>query len=291
MSLFNLHSDTLTSHIKSWLQEDIGTGDVSALVTIPETHQSKGIIHAKQDGVIAGLPLIAMIFNIIDPQMQIQLLIPEGEHVSKGTTIAEINGNTRNILSGERLVLNLLQRLSGIASKTKQFATIIEDLDSNIADTRKTTPGLRVLEKYAVRIGGGVNHRVGLYDAVMIKDNHIKAAGGITAAVSNARKSIPHTMKIEVEVESLQEVTEALSAGADIIMLDNMHAEHMVQAVHQIREVNHNITIEASGGINLQSIRSVAETGVDIISIGGLTNGVQTIDISLDLYQKKGEEV
>jgi nicotinate-nucleotide pyrophosphorylase (carboxylating) len=204
--------------------------------------------------------------------------------VEKGQQIAEVEGSVRSILSGERLALNLLQRLSGIATRTNQYVQAIAGTKARVVDTRKTTPGLRLLEKYAVRVGGGHNHRYALYDAVMIKDNHIKGAGGIKQAVDAARATIPHTMKIEVETESLEQVREALEAGADIIMLDNMELERMKEAVALIAG---RAVVEASGGVTLETIRSIAETGVDVISVGALTHSVKALDISLDLNQRK----
>lgn len=278
----------LDQQIKEWLREDLGTGDVTTYHTIPETHQSVGIIHAKEDGILAGLPAAELVFQVIDAALTFRAAVKDGDEISAGTVIAEVEGKTRHILIGERLALNLLQRLSGIATRTRQYAQQISGLNAMLVDTRKTTPGHRQLEKYAVRVGGGRNHRFGLYDAVMIKDNHIKAAGGIAAAVRQARSSIPYTMKIEVETENLEQVKEALAAGADIIMLDNMPLQEMKQAVSMIRNGNPAVQIEASGGVNLKTIRSIAETGVDAISIGALTSSIQALDISLDLNEKKG---
>jgi nicotinate-nucleotide pyrophosphorylase (carboxylating) len=192
------------------------------------------------------------------------------------------------LLTGERLALNLLQRLSGIATKTRAFVDALGGLPVRLVDTRKTTPGHRLLEKYAVRVGGGSNHRFGLYDAVMIKDNHIKGSGGITQAVQAARRQIPHTMKIEVETESLEQVEEAIACGTDIIMLDNMPYERMKEAVQRIRSQAPHVIIEASGGVRLDTVRAVAECGVDVISVGELTYSFHSLDISLDLNGKKG---
>ncbi len=204
--------------------------------------------------------------------------------------LAEIEGSTRSILLGERLALNLLQRMSGIATRTRQFVDRLEGLPTRLVDTRKTTPGHRMLEKYAVRVGGGHNHRYGLYDAVMIKDNHIKGAGGIAQAIKSARANIPHTMKIEVEVESFEQLEEALAAGPDLIMLDNMEPGQMEQAVRRIKNQAPHIMVEASGSVSLDSVRLIAETGVDVISVGRLTYSVQALDISLDLNEQKGQK-
>ncbi|TCZ74338.1 carboxylating nicotinate-nucleotide diphosphorylase [Paenibacillus albiflavus] len=284
----NLNLDLIVNNIKDWLQEDVGTGDVSAITTIPAEHHSKGIIHVKEDGIVCGLQVAALVFTQLDSSLQFEALKLDGDTVKKGDILAVVTGSTRSILTGERLALNLLQRLSGISTKTNEFVQAIAGLPTRLVDTRKTTPGLRLLEKYAVRVGGGHNHRFGLYDAVMIKDNHIKGAGGITAAVSAARAEIPHTMKIEVEVEDFEQLYEAIHAKADIIMLDNMSASDMKQAVAIIREQAPHVIVEGSGSVNPQNIRALAETGVDVISVGRLTYSVPALDISLDLNERKG---
>src|SRR5690348_7505116 len=205
--------DQIISSIRQWLAEDIGTGDITSLTTIPSAHQSIGIIHVKDNGVLAGLPVAELVFYTVDAELRFVAKEEEGSLITKGTIIAEVQGSTRSILLAERLALNLLQRLSGIATKTSSFVDAVAGYPVRITDTRKTTPGHRMLEKYAVRIGGGANHRFGLYDAVMIKDNHIKGSGGIAVAIASARKATPHTMKIEVEVESFEQLQEALAAG------------------------------------------------------------------------------
>ncbi|SDS77525.1 nicotinate-nucleotide pyrophosphorylase [carboxylating] [Paenibacillaceae bacterium GAS479] len=278
----------LRESIRGWLAEDIGTGDITTRTTIPAGSAMKAVIHAKEEGIIAGLPVAETVFAVVDPSLVFTALVQDGDMVEVGTIIAEVEGSTHSILTGERLALNLMQRLSGIATKTRQFVDALAGLPVRLVDTRKTTPGHRLLEKYAVRVGGGANHRFGLYDAVMIKDNHIKGAGGITAAVSAARSAIPHTMKIEVETESLEQVGEALDSGADIIMLDNMKPELMREAVAIIRSRAPHVVTEASGGVTLETVRSMAESGVDIISVGGLTYSFRSLDISLDLGGKKG---
>jgi nicotinate-nucleotide pyrophosphorylase (carboxylating) len=274
----------LQRKIEEWLQEDIGFGDITTMSTIPEEEQGTGILYAKEAGMIAGLPIVQQVFEVVDPSLVFVAKAADGDRVEKGQQIAEVEGSVRSILSGERLALNLLQRLSGIATRTNQYVQAIAGTKARVVDTRKTTPGLRLLEKYAVRVGGGHNHRYALYDAVMIKDNHIKGAGGIKQAVDAARATIPHTMKIEVETESLEQVREALEAGADIIMLDNMELERMKEAVALIAG---RAVVEASGGVTLETIRSIAETGVDVISVGALTHSVKALDISLDLNQRK----
>jgi nicotinate-nucleotide pyrophosphorylase (carboxylating) len=284
-----LHLDRLKQSIALWLDEDIGNGDVTTMTTIPAAQRSTAIIHVKEPGFVSGLPVAAEVFRMVDHELVFRPLIEEGTEVKRGTVLAEVEGSTRSILLGERLALNLLQRMSGITTRTRQYAAAVEGLSVRLVDTRKTTPGHRILEKYAVRIGGGHNHRFGLYDAVMIKDNHIKGAGSLIQAVAQARSHIPHTMKIEVEVESLEQLQDALTAQADIIMLDNMPLDRMRSAVSLIRERAPHVVIEASGSVNLDTIRSIAETGVDVISVGRLTYSVQALDISLDLHAKKGD--
>lgn len=282
------YAEELKQQIRSWLAEDIGSGDITTETTIPAQSQAKAILHMKEDGIIAGIPIAKLVFEVVDASLQFKALVQDGDSVTKGTVIIEVEGSTRSLLTGERLALNLMQRLSGIATKTHQYVQALNGLPTRLVDTRKTTPGHRMLEKYAVRVGGGHNHRFGLYDAVMIKDNHIKGAGGITAAVQSARKAIPHTMKIEVETESMEQIEEALASGADIIMLDNMDAKAMKQAVAYIKAQSPHVIVEASGGITLESIYDKASAGVDVISVGALTYSTQALDISLDLNEKKG---
>ena len=285
--MFNGYNEALKESIRGWLREDVGSGDITTMSTIEEGHESKAIIHAKEDGIIAGLPVAQLVFELVDPQLSFIARVEEGQAVTKGTIIAEVEGSTHRLLTGERLALNLLQRMSGIATKTRTYVDRLDGLPTRLVDTRKTTPGHRMLEKYAVRIGGGANHRFGLYDAVMIKDNHIKGAGGITQAVSRARSNIPHTMTIEVETENMGQVEEAIEAGADIIMLDNMSLDQMKQAVQAIKAKAPHVSVEASGNVNLDTIRAIAQTGVDIISVGRLTYSFESLDISLDLNAKK----
>ncbi|RKN65768.1 carboxylating nicotinate-nucleotide diphosphorylase [Paenibacillus ginsengarvi] len=284
---FNGNQEQWKRQIQLWLEEDIGTGDVTTMTTIPLDGQSKGIIHVKDTGIAAGIPIAELVFRVVDPSLVFTAKQQDGSAVDYGAVLAEVHGSTRSILLGERLALNLLQRLSGIATRTRQYVEALEGLPVRLVDTRKTTPGHRSMEKYAVRVGGGHNHRFGLYDAVMIKDNHIKGAGGIRAAIQGAREQIPHTMKIEVEVESFEQLNEALDAGADIIMLDNMKPDVMKQAVAQIRARSPHIVIEASGSVTLQTIKDIAMSGVDVISVGRLTYSVSALDISLDLNEKK----
>lgn len=285
--ILNGYNEGLIESIKNWLREDVGAGDVTTSVTIPAGHQSKAVIHAKDHGVIAGISVAELVFQVVDPLLVFRAMVQDGDEVTRGTTLAEVEGSTHSLLTGERLALNLLQRMSGIATRTRSYVDALEGLSTRLVDTRKTTPGHRMLEKYAVRIGGGANHRFGLYDAVMIKDNHIKGAGGITEAVKRARTVIPHTMTIEVETENLTQVNEALQAGADIIMLDNMHPDQMREAVTIIRKQAPHVKVEASGNVSLDTIRGIAESGVDVISVGRLTYSFESLDISLDLNEKK----
>jgi nicotinate-nucleotide pyrophosphorylase (carboxylating) len=262
------------------LAEDIGAGDITTQVTVPADQKGIGAFVAKESGVICGLPILEEVFHSLNPSLLVTTWIDEGARINPGEILAEVQGSARSILSGERVALNLLQRLSGIATLTRTLVDQVSDLPVRIVDTRKTLPGMRFIEKYAVRTGGGHNHRFSLADAVLIKDNHIIAAGGITQAVQLARQYIPHTMTIEVEVESENQVKEALSAGVDIIMLDNMSPEMMRLMVNLI---DGKALVEASGNINKETIRKSAETGVDIISVGALTHSANALDISLDL--------
>jgi len=262
------------------LQEDIGAGDVTTNSIVSDGLKAVGLIVVKKEGVIAGLPVAKAVFERVGPGVAFYPEISDGTPVKKGQTLARIEGNARTILTGERLALNFLQRLSGIATYTNRLVNLIKGYKTKIVDTRKTLPGARILEKYAVRMGGGGNHRFGLYDAALIKDNHLQVAGSITRAIQLARAAIPFTMKVEVEVEDLAGVREALEAGADIIMLDNMDPSTMREAVEIIAG---RALVEASGGINEKNLLAVAQAGVDFISIGALTHSVQALDISLDI--------
>lgn len=281
--------EAVKAQIRRWLAEDIGSGDVTTMATVPPGHQSRGIIHAKESGVLAGIPLARIVFGVVDESLRFQAYAADGDNVERGTVLAVVEGSTHAILTGERLALNLMQRLSGIASKTRVYVDAVRGYPVRIVDTRKTTPGHRTMEKYAVRIGGGYNHRFGLYDAVMIKDNHIKAAGSITSAVDAARSRIPHTMSIEVEAENAGQAEEAARAGAHIVMFDNMRLEDMKDAAARVRAIAPHIVLEASGGIRPERAALVAASGVDVISVGGLTHSFQALDISLDLNEKKGD--
>ncbi len=267
------------------LAEDIGAGDITSLLTVPEEAQVRGVMIAKADGVIAGLAIGCRAFSLVDHHVVWEPHIRDGERVTPGVRLATISGPAQSLLTGERVALNVLQRMSGVATLTAQFADAVKGTRARIVDTRKTTPGLRVLEKYAVRMGGGHNHRIGLYDAVLIKDNHLAAGGGVAATVARARAGAPHTMRVEVECKALSEVDEAIEAGADIILLDNMDLETLREAVGR---VNGRALTEASGGVNLHTVRAIAETGVDLISVGALTHSAPALDISLDFLTDTG---
>ena len=266
--------------IKRALAEDIGHGDITTDNIIDAAQTAKGLFYAKTDGIVAGLPVSREVFKQLDAGIEFTIMKPEGSRIVRGDSIAEVRGKTRVLLTGERTALNFLQRLSGIATRSHTMSSLIQDYPAVLVDTRKTTPGLRVLEKYAVSVGGARNHRFGLYDGVMIKDNHIAAAGGITPAVTAVRARVPHTVKIEVEVETLDQLQEALATGADIIMLDNMEIETMREAVSI---VNGRALLEASGGITEDRLTAVAATGVDLISVGALTHSITSLDISFDI--------
>ena len=273
-----LNTFYLDEFLKRALEEDIGHGDITTLSTVAVDRYTEGKFIAKEDGVICGLPVLVRLFEILDPAIKIDCKVEEGDVLKKGDVIADIKGHARSILTGERVALNLLQRMSGIATRTHEAVEEIKGTSAVIADTRKTTPGLRMLEKYAVRMGGGSNHRFNLADGILIKDNHIVAAGGITEAVRRARRMASHMLKIEVEVENFEQINEALAAGADIIMLDNMTLEDMTKAVEIIGD---RALVEASGNMGDKDLATVAATGVDIISIGALTHTVRAMDISL----------
>lgn len=261
-------------------EEDIGIGDITTEATVPPAQEGVGTLLAKSGGTVAGLPVAERVFAKLDETLSFRALVTDGDTVKAGAPIAEVRGSAKTILIGERTALNFLQRLSGVATLTAQFVAAVADYDTKIVDTRKTAAGWRAVQKYAVHVGGGQNHRFGLYDGVLIKDNHIVAAGGIGNAVQRARQIAPHTAKIEVEVETLDQVGEALKAGADILLLDNMSPSIMKSVVHEVGDL---AVTEASGGITLDKVKTVAATGVDLISVGALTHSAMPMDISLTL--------
>lgn len=273
-----LTNPLVTQIIDIALNEDVGTGDITTETTIPADKKAFGRFIAKENMVICGLEVAELVFHKVDETIEFKANCKDGDAIEKGFVIAEVSGNARNVLTGERTALNLMQRMTGVATRTNEAVKCVEGTNAKITDTRKTTPGLRVLEKYAVRVGGGSNHRFNLADGILIKDNHIAVSGGIINAVKNARASAPHTIKIEVEVENKEMLMQALEAGADIIMLDNMSNEEMAECV---KIVDGRAMVEASGNMGDKDLNAVAKTGVDIISIGALTHSVKAADISL----------
>ena len=266
------------------LREDLGPHDITTKSLIKEKDRGSATVLAKEDFLLAGLSVFSRVFFRLDEKISVTSFFKDGEEVKAGNIIAEVEGPLWVLLSGERTALNFLQRLSGIATFTRMVVKKVKGYPIKILDTRKTTPGWRVLEKEAVRVGGGFNHRFGLFDGVLIKDNHIQAVGNITQAITLARSKAPVTLKIEVEVNTLEQVDEALKAKADIIMLDNMSLEDMKRAVKKIKG---RALVEASGGITLENVASVAKTGIDVISIGALTSAFRAVDISMELEGKK----
>ncbi|MEO5361789.1 MAG: carboxylating nicotinate-nucleotide diphosphorylase [Nitrospirota bacterium] len=268
--------------IRNALIEDIGHGDMTTMLTIDMSSRSEAVLTAKEATVVAGLPFFEAVFYIVDPGVEIKALTVDGQDIKKGGQIASLRGSTRSILTAERVALNMMQRLCGVATLTRQFVSAVSGLPVKVVDTRKTTPNMRYMEKYAVRAGGGDNHRFGLYDGILIKDNHIAACGGIKNAVEKVIKT-PLLTKIEVEVKDLRELNEALSTNVDVIMLDNMDTATMKQAVGIARAARKDVLLEASGNVTLQNIREIAETGVDIISTGYITHSARAADISLKI--------
>lgn len=266
--------------VRRALLEDIGAGDITTEATIPADKLCTAVIIAKEEGVLCGQSVAQAVFRIMDPSLTYEVLVAEGSRVTPGLEVARITGSARSVLTAERVALNFLQRMSGIASVTQKLSDSIKYYHARLVETRKTTPGLRILEKYAVRVGGGLNHRYGLHDAILIKDNHIAVAGGVRQAVIAARKVASHTSRVEVEVDTLEQLQEALDAGADIILLDNMDPDTMRRAVEMTAG---KAVLEASGGITAANLEDVARTGVDIISMGALTHSVKSLDLSLDI--------
>lgn len=264
--------------IEHALLEDIHTGDITTSAVVPDRRHARATLVAKEELVLAGIEVARRVFELLDNTITFTPRYRDGERVPKGSVMAELDGDASLLLQGERVALNLLQRMCGTATLTSLYVRAVGCTKARIVDTRKTTPGLRVLEKYAVRVGGGINHRTGLYDGVLIKENHIAAAGGVTEAIRRARAYIPHTLKIEIETETIAQVEEALAAGAEIIMLDNMDIDTMKQAVALVAG---RALLEASGGVNLDTVAEIAATGVDIISVGALTHSARAMDISM----------
>jgi len=280
MNNIQMDWDKIDSIIKNALNEDVGSGDITTDTISPPDAKCEAQIIAKEKGIIAGIPIAKRVFQKLDPEVSFSQNSNDGDRVTPGQEILRIKATVRAVLTGERLALNLLQRMSGIATATSLYVDAVKGSQTKILDTRKTAPGLRVLDKYAVLAGGAQNHRFGLYDLVLIKDNHINFAGGISNAVEIVRSKYQNKFKIEVETSTLDEVKEALSSGADIIMLDNMNISMMKEAVKMI---NKKALTEASGGITLSTITDIAETGVDYISVGAITHSSPALDISLSM--------
>lgn len=275
-----LHLDSI---IQKALEEDIGPGDITTDSIIDPHAKGKAVLLAKEQLILAGLPVFSMVFSLLDPELEFEYRYQDGAVIPSGETICRISGRLAPILKAERTALNFLQRMSGIATLTGDYVRNAGPRKARILDTRKTAPGLRALDKYSVRMGGGYNHRIGLFDGILIKDNHIAAAGSVSKAVSLARNNSPHTVRVEVETETLAEVQEALESGADIILLDNMPIDRMKQAMTLI---SGKALVEVSGNVTLGNIAEIAEIGVDFISVGALTHSSKAVDLSLEISQK-----
>jgi nicotinate-nucleotide pyrophosphorylase (carboxylating) len=269
--------------VRAALGEDLGlAGDITTNALIPVDAVSGAALVLREEGCIAGLPLAVAAFRALDSEIRFEAHVPEGEMAGAGATIARVSGRTRAILSGERVALNLVQHLSGVATATHRFVQAVAGTAARIVCTRKTTPGLRAFEKYAVRAGGGANHRFGLFDAVLIKDNHIAAAGSVCGAIERARAAVGHMVKVEVEVDTLSQLEEALRQPIDAVLLDNMAPPLLKEAVAMAKAARPGILCEASGGVRLSTVRAIAEAGADMISVGALTHSVKALDIGLD---------
>ncbi len=275
-----LHDFIIEEHIKSALKEDIGFGDITTDFITEDNDKLTAKLIAREDGILCGYRVFAKVFKILDPSISIKFYFVDGDKIKAGDKLAEISGSARFILNGERVALNYIQRMSGIATETNKYVLALKDYKANISDTRKTTPNFRLFEKYAVKIGGGTLHRYNLSDCAMIKDNHIKYAGSITKAVEILKKNISHTHKIEIECDTLEQVKEAIDCGADIIMLDNMSPQAMDYACQFIKG---RAIVEASGNINFETIKKIAQCGVDIISSSAIVAKAKTLDLALDI--------
>jgi nicotinate-nucleotide pyrophosphorylase (carboxylating) len=279
-----LDNTEILNSIGDFLHEDLGRGDITTQATVSDTVRGAGRFLAKEPLVVCGLAVAEAVFVHLDPDCpELEPLAAEGDLVAEGTVFANMKGYASVLLAGERVALNLMQRLSGIATLTREYVRAIEGTGAQIVDTRKTTPGLRMLEKYAVTVGGGKNHRFGLDDGVLIKDNHIALAGGVKEAVTMAKQRVGHLHKIEVEVSHWAELSQAIEAGADILLLDNQSPDEAAKLVEMARGLNPNVLLEASGGVSLETVRAYAEAGVDLISVGKITHSVRAVDISFKI--------
>ena len=278
-----LDEGALFNQIGAFLSEDLGRGDITTQACVKRNAPARGRFVAKESMTVAGLEAAESVFATLDSQQQLESFVSDGEEIEAGKVIARTNGFADVLLAGERLALNLLQRLSGIATLTRQFVNAVEGTNAVIVDTRKTTPGLRMLEKYAVQAAGGRNHRFGLDDGVLIKDNHVALAGGVGAAVKRAKESVGHLHKVEVEVSTERDLREACEEGADILLLDNLTPEDTARFVRIARELSPAVLLESSGGITLANVRAYAEAGVDLVSVGALTHSARAMDISFKI--------
>lgn len=280
-----LTASSLRDLVERFLEEDIGYGDITTLAIVPAHIQAQGHLLAKETLVLAGLEVAQAVFAVVDSRIRLESHVQDGMLLAPGTVFATVQGPAQALLAAERVALNLLQRLSGIATATRRYVEVIQHTKARVVDTRKTTPGLRLLEKYAVRVGGGHNHRFGLGDGVLIKDNHIAVAGSVTKAIQMTRAAITHLQKIEVEVEDFAQLREAINTQADVILLDNMTPAQTREAVYMVRSApgGERMLLESSGGITLDTIRDYAEAGVDLVSVGALTHSARAVDISLEI--------
>ena len=278
-----LEPGIIYAYASDLLKEDLGRGDITTQSVVRAGARARGRFLARQDFVLCGLEIAEAVFSTLDANIQLESRVYDGELISSGSEFALIEGPAAVLLTAERTALNLMQRLSGVATLTREFVNRISGTGARIVDTRKTTPGLRLLEKYAVTVGGGHNHRFGLDDGVLIKDNHIAVAGGVRRAVESARLAAPHLMKIEVEVSSQSQLREAMAVRADVIMLDNMSTAEIRESVELIRKQSAEVIVEASGGVSLETVREIAECGVDLISVGAITHSATAVDISLKM--------
>ncbi len=279
-----LENMEVLADIGDFLAEDLGRGDITTRSTVPEGVRGSGRFLAKEDLVLCGIGIADTVFAHLDPESpRIESSYADGDHITSGTIFGKLDGFADTLLAGERVALNLLQRMSGIATLARKFAKAVEGTGAVVVDTRKTTPGLRMMEKYAVGVGGCKNHRFGLDDGVLIKDNHISLAGGVKEAVQGAKDIAGHLHKIEVEVTNWAQLREAIQAGADIVMLDNQTPDETAKLVEMARDMNPNVLLEASGGMNLENVRAYAEAGVDLISVGMLTHSARAVDISFKI--------
>ena len=260
------------------LREDLGSGDVTSEILVPPGLHGQAVIQAKEPLIVAGLEIAIRAFNLLSGEVRVLARSEDGRKVEAGAVLLELEGAVRDLLGGERVALNILQHLSGVATLTRRFVDAVEGTGTKILDTRKTLPGMRALEKYAVRVGGGVNHRSSLSEGILVKENHLAACGGVTEAVKALKRKAPHTLRVEIEASTLEEVEEALAAGVDAILLDNMSTETILEAVKRVRGT---AQLEVSGGVRLENVREIAETGVDAISVGMLTHSAPGVDISM----------